>query len=100
MAFIRWVRTASGAAAVQIAQPVDGRQRIVKHVGSAHTKAELGALLQRARELLLDPVQGVLDLGVEPSRRCKSWLVRPARPACSTPPPLARSVGEMVLAGW
>jgi hypothetical protein len=52
---------------VQIAQYVGGRQRIVKHVGSAHTEAELGVLMAKARELLADPAQGVLDLGVEPT---------------------------------
>jgi hypothetical protein len=67
VAFVRRVRTASGATAVQIAEYVGGRQRIVKHLGSAHTEAELGVLLQRARELLADPAQGVLDLGVEPT---------------------------------
>ncbi|MDF2051179.1 hypothetical protein [Arthrobacter sp. Cr_A7] len=65
MAFIRRVRTASGATGVQIAEYVRGRQRIVEHVGSAHTEAELGVLLARARELLEDPAQGVLELGVE-----------------------------------
>ena len=69
MAFIRRVRTASGATAVQIAEYAGGRQRIVKHIGSAHTEAELGVLLQQARDLLEDPSQGVLDLGVEPSPR-------------------------------
>jgi hypothetical protein len=53
VAFIRRVSTASGATAVQIAQYVGGRQRIVKHVGSAHTEAELGVLLAKARELLM-----------------------------------------------
>ncbi|QOD02631.1 hypothetical protein [Pseudarthrobacter sp. BIM B-2242] len=36
-------------------------------MGSAHTAAELGVLLARARELLEDPAQGVLELGVEPT---------------------------------
>ena len=67
MAFIRRVRTASGATGVQIAEYVRGRQRIVEHVGSAHTEAELGVLLARARELLDNPAQGVLELGVEPT---------------------------------
>ena len=67
MAFIRRVRTASGATGVQIAEYVRGRQRIVEHVGSAHTEAELGVLLARARELLENPAQGVLELGVEPT---------------------------------
>ena len=67
MAFIRKVPTASGATAVQIAEYTAGRQRIVKHVGSAHTEAELGVLMERARALLQDPAQGVLDLAVRPS---------------------------------
>jgi hypothetical protein len=58
VAFIRRVRTASGATAVQIAEYARGRQRIVTHVGSAHTEAELGVLLERARELLENPAQG------------------------------------------
>jgi len=69
VAFIRRVRTASGATAVQIAAYRAGRQEIVKHVGSAHTDAELGVLMERARELLGDPAQGVLDLGIEPTPR-------------------------------
>lgn len=36
-------------------------------MGSAHTEAELGVLLARARELLEEPGQGVLDLGLEPA---------------------------------
>jgi Transposase DDE domain len=77
VAFIRRVRTASGATAVQIAEYAGGRQQIVKHVGSAHTEAELGLLLQRARELLEDPAQGVLELGVEPAPRAKGLVARP-----------------------
>jgi hypothetical protein len=50
---------------VQIAESVNGRRRIVAHVGSAHTEAELGLLVERARELLDDPGQGELDLGLE-----------------------------------
>ncbi|MCK6212762.1 IS1634 family transposase [Georgenia sp. EYE_87] len=86
MAFIRRVRTASGATAVQIAEYADGRQRIVTHVGSAHTEAELGVLLERARELLKDPAQGVLDLDVEPAPPVAP-LTRPARaPGLFDPP--------------
>ncbi len=77
MAFVRRVRTASGATAVQIAEYVAGRQRIVAHVGSAHTEAELGVLLERARELLVDPAQGVLEFPVDPVPRVTA-LVRPA----------------------
>ncbi len=76
VAWVRRVRTASGATAVQIAEYVDGRRRIVVHVGSARTDAELGLLLERARGLLADAAQGELDLGVEPTPR-KARLLTP-----------------------
>ena len=65
MAWIRRVRTPSGATAVQIAEYVRGRREIVVHVGSAHTDVELGLLMAKARELLADDGQDELDLGVE-----------------------------------
>ncbi|MDG4793337.1 IS1634 family transposase [Micromonospora sp. WMMD1082] len=77
MAWIRRVRTASGATAVQIAESVGGRRRIVAHVGSARTEAELGLLLSRARELLADPGQGEFELGIEPVAP-RATLVGPA----------------------
>lgn len=68
MAFIRRVRTASGATAVQVAEYTSGRkQRIIAHLGSAHTETELGILLQQAREVLEDDQQEVLDLDLEPA---------------------------------
>ncbi len=66
MAWVRRVRTASGATAVQIAESVDGRRRIVRHVGSARDEADLGLLMEEARRLLADDRQGVLDLGITP----------------------------------
>src|SRR5665648_647393 len=69
VAFIRRVRTPSGATGVQIAEYVgDRRQRVVKYVGSAHTPAELGVVMARARQLLAEyerPGQEVLDLGLD-----------------------------------
>lgn len=65
MVFVRKVRTASGATAVQIAERRDGRDRVLEHVGSAHTPEQLAALLEVARGRLY-PGQGQLDLGVEP----------------------------------
>lgn len=70
VARVRGVRTASGATAVQIAESVAGRRRIVRHVGSAHDEAELGLLIQKANRLLADDRQGVLDLGI--TRPCLS----------------------------
>jgi len=75
--FIRRVRTASGATAVQIAEYAAGRQRIVKHLGSAHTEAELGLLLAQAREELEDRAQGVLALHVEPVAPVATLVPRP-----------------------
>ncbi len=77
VAWIRRVRTASGATAVQIAESVGGRRRIVAHVGSARTEAELGLLMVRARELIADPGQGELELGID-AVAPKAALVGPA----------------------
>lgn len=65
---------------MQIAESVGGRRRIVAHLGSAHTEAELGVLVERARELLRDPGQGEFELGVEPVA-VKAPLVGAAGPA-------------------
>ena len=81
MAWIRRVRTASGATAVQIAGYDGGGRKIVAHVGSAHTEAELGILLERAREMLADPAQGSFDLGIEPVAPRARLVTREAAPA-------------------
>lgn len=80
MAFIRRVRTASGATAVQIAEYAHGRQRIVKHVGSAHTEAELGLLLEQARDLLSDSRQGVLEFEARAQLLVQQLLESPEPP--------------------
>lgn len=60
------MRTGSGATAVQIAESVRGKRRIVRHVGSARDEVELGLLVEQAQQLLADDAQGVLDLGITP----------------------------------
>ena len=65
MVWIRQVRTSSGATAVQIAEYVDGRRRIVRHVGSSHDEAGVAVLIARAEQLLVDDAQGELELGLE-----------------------------------
>ena len=60
---------------MQIAEYAHGRRRIVAHVGSAHTDAELGVLMEQARLLLADGGQDELNLGVEPTP-IKADLVR------------------------
>ncbi len=52
MAFIRKVKTASGATAVQIARKSSGRVVEIKHLGSAHTEEELKVLLSLAKKRL------------------------------------------------
>ncbi|UQE75471.1 hypothetical protein MYK68_02280 [Gordonia sp. PP30] len=46
--FVRKVRTASGATAVQIVSKERGVRRIVEHIGFAHTPEELAVLLEVA----------------------------------------------------
>lgn len=53
MAFIRKVKTASGATAVQIAQKEHGRIVRIDHIGSAHSKEDLETLLALAGKRLL-----------------------------------------------
>ncbi|HLS72890.1 MAG TPA: IS1634 family transposase, partial [Actinomycetaceae bacterium] len=93
MAWIRRVRTASGATAVQIAESVNGRRRIVAHVGSAHTEAELGLLVERARELLEDPGQGEFDLGLDPAAPRVAMIGPPGAAALFDEP-------DAVAGGW
>jgi hypothetical protein len=98
--FIRRVRTASGATAVQIAEYVGGRrQRIVAHVGSAHTEAELGILLQQARDLLEDDGQGVLDLGFEPGTVRTGLVSSAGVQALFTDPPAMAVPARLVGSG-
>jgi hypothetical protein len=68
--FVRRVRTASGAVAVQLVVKDHGAVVEVEHLGSAHTDGEFALLLATARERL-QPGQQELDLGelsVEPAR--------------------------------
>ena len=81
VAWVRRVRTASGSTAVQIAESVAGRRRIVRHVGSARDEAELGLLMEKAQRLLEDDQQGVLDLGVTPQARQAVMVPAPGQPA-------------------
>ncbi|MDY5147252.1 IS1634 family transposase [Actinotignum timonense] len=59
--FLRKVRTASGATAVQIVEKQGRVNRVIKHLGSAHDEATLAALLEKGRQEL-SPGQLKLDL--------------------------------------
>ena len=69
MAYVRKVRTASGAVAVQVARKDHGQVVILAHVGSAHTDAELGILLEQARRIV---VGGQAALDIEVAARAQS----------------------------
>lgn len=91
--FVRKVRTASGAVAVQLVTR-QGRQVLgIEHLGSAHTDEDL-ALLVAAATARLMPGQGVLDLGEVasvPSRMedVADWTLPSGLPS---PPPARRAV--------
>ena len=52
MAYVPKVRTASGAVAVQVARKDAGKVVILAHLGSAHTDAELGILLEQVQQFV------------------------------------------------
>lgn len=60
MAFIRKVKTASGAIAVQIAYKSYGKIIRLDHIGSAHNEEELQILLGLARQQLIGAQQSLL----------------------------------------
>ena len=63
--YIRTVRTASGATAVQIERR-DGRRRVgIEHIGSAHDEAELEALKAEARRRMNEGQMTLPSLGEE-----------------------------------
>ena len=63
MAYVRTVKTASGATAVQIVWSSRRGSRNIEHIGSAHDDAELEALKAAARQRLAAG-QAELDLGL------------------------------------
>lgn len=95
MVWIRRVRTASGATAVQIAESIDGRRRIVRHVGSARDEAELGLLLEQAQQQLADDAQGELDLGITP-KAVRAEMVPPPAGALFTDAVGGRAARQLV----
>jgi hypothetical protein len=64
VAYVRTVRTASGATAVQIVHSSRRKARDIEHIGSAHDETELEALKEAARQRLAAG-QTQLDLGLD-----------------------------------
>ena len=73
--FLRKVRTASEATAVQIVEKRHGRRTILEHLGSAPTETELVALMQIGREKLAAN-QPMLDFDEQPAGRPGAALER------------------------
>lgn len=80
MAFIRKVKTASGATAIQIATKQKGQIVKIVHIGSAHTEEELKVLLALARKQiqgnqleLLPELQPSLRVGLKKSFSGLLW---------------------------
>ncbi len=66
MVFIRKVKTASGATAVQIAQKQCGRITKLEHIGSAHTQDDLEILLALAKKRLLGGQRSLFEENFSP----------------------------------
>ena len=108
MAYVRKVRTTSGAVAVQVARKDNGRVVVLAHLGSAHTDAELGVLLARAQEVVAD---GQQSLDFEVSARAQSLTdvadyreaallkASPAGRALVAPPGRTTGTGSRLLYG-
>ena len=64
MAYVRTLKTSSGATAVQIVWSFRRGSRNIEHLGSAHDEAGVEALKADARQHLVEG-QGVLDLGLD-----------------------------------
>lgn len=62
--FLRKVKTASGATAVQIVEKVGRQNRVLEHLGSARSSGELAVLLEVGRKKLNEG-QEELDLGLD-----------------------------------
>jgi hypothetical protein len=80
MAFIRKIKTASGATAVQIAYKHKGRIIKIVHIGSAHNNEELNILLRLARKRLQEnqlelfpEARSALRVGIERSFSGLLW---------------------------
>ena len=78
MAYVRTVKTASGATAVQIVWSSRRGSRSIEHLGSAHDEAEVAALKAAAAQRLAAG-QAELDLGLADTARWRSRCRSPRR---------------------
>ena len=81
MPYLRTVKTASGAVAVQIVYSSHRGSRQIEHIGSAHDDGELELLKAVARQRLAAG-QGELDLGLDTSAAGGPLSVTASRMGC------------------
>ena len=81
MPYVRTVKTASGATAVQIVYSSRRGSRDIEHIGSAHDDAELELLTAAARQRLAAG-QGELDLGLDASAAGGPLPITASRMGC------------------
>jgi len=62
MAYIRKVKTGSGATAVQIVRKECGELIIMEHVGSVHSDEALARLIEKARKKLAGKQRMLFDI--------------------------------------
>ena len=62
MAFVRKVKTGSGATAVQICRNKYGKIEVLKHLGSAWTPETVERLEKKAREIMARGQRSMFDL--------------------------------------
>ena len=60
MAYVRKVKTGSGATAVQVVKKERGELIVLHHLGSAKTPAKIDLLVRQGREMLLGTEQKTL----------------------------------------
>src|SRR5689334_4066655 len=96
--FVRRVRTASGAVAVQVVTKQGGEVLDVDHVGSAHSDTELSILLDVAASRLR-PGQDMLDLGPVEARPSRMQDVADFTVGVPADPPVQEDDATRVVAG-
>jgi Transposase DDE domain len=79
--YVRTVKTASGATAVQIVYSSHRGSRDIEHIGSAHDDAELELLKAAARQRLAAG-QGELDLGLDTAAAGGPLLITASQMGC------------------
>src|SRR4051794_41943117 len=92
--YVRTVKTASGARAVQIVYSSRRGSRDIEHIGSAHDDAELELLKAAARQRLAAG-QDELDLGLPAGQQQRVPGMAPRRAGAAPPPITAARVGDL-----